>query len=69
MAILRITRADLKGLTPVDRTAKIKTAVDNKIAELETKQAAGSLTEKEQSNLALLKKFEKHGHAKPKTQS
>jgi hypothetical protein len=69
MAILGISRADLKSLTPEDRTAKLKEAADKKIAELETKQAAGSLTDKEQSNLVLLKKFEHRGHAKPKTDS
>jgi hypothetical protein len=69
MAILGITKADLKGLTPEERAAKIKTATDNKIAELEKKQAAGTLTEKEQSDLALLKKSQHHGHAKAKTDS
>ena len=32
-------------------------------------QAAGTLTEKEQSDLALLKKSQHHGHAKAKTDS
>jgi hypothetical protein len=69
MDILGMTKADLKGLTSEDRTAKIKDAADKKIEELEKKAVAGSLTDKEQSNLALLKKFERHGHAKAKTNS
>ena len=69
MAILGLTKADLKDLAPEDRTAKIKEAADKKIAELQKMQAAGTLTEKEQSNLALLKKFEQKGHAKKKTDS
>jgi hypothetical protein len=64
LAILGISRADLKGLTPEDRKAKIKEAADKKMAELEQKQTAGSLTAKEQSDLDLLKKFEHHAHAK-----
>ena len=69
MTILGVTKADLKGLTPEDRNAKIKTLATKKISELEAKQTAGSLTTKEQSDLALLKKFEKHAHAKKKTDS
>lgn len=69
MAILGFTRADFKGLTPENRAAKLKDAANKKIAELESKQTAGSLTEKEQTDLALLKKFEHHGHAKAKTAS
>jgi hypothetical protein len=64
MAILGITKAELKGLAAEDKTAKLKEAAHKKIAELEAKQTASSLTETEQSNLALLKKFEKHGHKK-----
>jgi len=69
MSILGLTRAELKGLTTEDRNAKIKTLADKKITELEAKQTAGSITSKEQSNLALLKKFEHRAHAKPKTES
>jgi hypothetical protein len=69
MAILGISKVDLKGLTQEDKAAKLKAAADKKIAELEKKQTAGSLTDKEQSDLALLKKFEKHGRAKAKTDS
>ena len=69
MSILGLTRADLKGLTTEDRNTKIKTLADKKITELEAKQTAGSITSKEQSNLALLKKFEHRAHAKPKTES
>jgi putative heme degradation protein len=69
MAILGITRADLKGLTTGAKSARLKAAADAKIAELQSKQAAGTLTSKEQSNLALLKKFEHHGHGKAKTDS
>jgi hypothetical protein len=69
MAILGISRADLKGLTTEAKSAKLKAAADAKIAELQTKQAAGTLTSKEQTNLALLKKFEHHGHGKAKANS
>ena len=69
MAILGVTKGDFKGLTPEDRNAKIKTLVEKKVSELEAKQTAGSITSKEQSNLALLKKFEHRAHAKPKTES
>jgi hypothetical protein len=69
IALLGMKRSDLKGLTPEERTSKLKSAADKKIAELETKKAAGSLTDKEESNLTLLKKFERHAHAKKKTDS
>jgi hypothetical protein len=64
LAILGLTKADLKSLTAEDRTAKIKDAADKKIAELEKKKADGSLSDKEETDLALLKKFERHGHKK-----
>ena len=64
LAILGMDRKDLKGLAPEDRRAKIKDAADKKIAELQQKKADGTLTDKEQSNLALLQKFEQHGKAK-----
>ena len=64
LAILGLTRQDLKGLTPADRRAKIKSLADAKIAQLQQKKTAGSLTDKEQSDLDALKKFEQRGHAK-----
>ena len=69
MGILGINRKDLKGLSEADRHAKIKQALNTKIADFEQKKAAGSLTDKEQSDLSLLKKFEHQGHAKAKSQS
>jgi hypothetical protein len=69
MEILGVTKSDFKGLAPADRIAKTKTLVDKKISELEAKQTAGSLTTKEQSDLAVLQKFAKRAHAKAKTDS
>jgi len=66
MEILGVTKSDFKGLTAEDRIAKTKTLVDQKISQLEAKQTAGSITTKEQSDLALLKKFEKHATKKAK---
>ncbi len=64
LASVGLAQADLKGLSPQNRKAKVKAAVDAKISALEQKQSAGSLTTEEQTNLAKLKKFEQHQVAK-----
>ena len=69
MALLGVGKGELKGLSPEDRKTKIKSLADKKISELEAKQTAGSITDKEQSDLSLLKKFEKRAKTKPKTDS
>jgi hypothetical protein len=64
LAILGISPKELKGLAPADRRAKIKAAVETKVAALKQKEAAGTLTAQEQSDLDLLKKFAQHRRAK-----
>ncbi len=48
---LGVNPADLKDLTPAQRQAKMSEAVDKKIAELEKKKAAGSITADDQKFL------------------
>ncbi len=67
MKMLGLNPKDLKDLTPAERRAKIKAAAEQKVAELEKKKADGTITEQEQSALALLEKRLQHAHAKPPT--
>lgn len=65
MEIIGLTRADLKGLAPADRRAKIKAAVQTKLTELEQLKANGTITPEQSSDLALLEKRAHHHKAKP----
>jgi phage I-like protein len=70
LKILGLTHADLKGLTPAERQAKMKTAATNVVAELQAKKANGTLTTKEQADLDIVQKYLAHpGHKKAKTPS
>ena len=60
MGILGINGKDLKGLSRQERRAKIRSAAERKIAELNQKKAAGTLTGKEQGDLDLLRRFVHH---------
>ncbi|HEX4122527.1 MAG TPA: hypothetical protein VH619_18070 [Verrucomicrobiae bacterium] len=62
MELLGLSPKDLKGLTPEDRRAKIKEAAEPKIAALEAKKTAGTITADEQADLTLLKKTLHHEH-------
>ncbi len=64
LAFVGLTQADLKGLSPEDKKAKVKAAVDAKITALEQKQSTGSLTTEEQTNLDKLKKLQQHQEKK-----
>jgi len=63
LAILGITRKDLKPLTREERREKINAAAKNMITALDQKLAAGTLTPKEQSDLSVLKRFMHHHKA------
>ena len=65
MQIIGLTRADLKGLTPEERRARIKDAGQKKLAELKQKQTDGTITDQDKSDLALLQKRMNHA-VKPK---
>jgi hypothetical protein len=52
-----LTREDLKGLSPEDRKAKVKSAADAKFAALKAKT---DLTDAEKKDLAVIQKFEDH---------
>jgi hypothetical protein len=69
MAILKIDRKDLKGLSKEDRQAKIKEAADQMIADLEKRKADGAITAQEQTDLDTLKKFVQHAKAAKKSDS
>ena len=64
LQIVGLSRADLKGLTPVERREKLKTAVASKISELKQKQTDGSITVQEKSDLAFLESRARHGGKK-----
>jgi hypothetical protein len=66
MELIGLNPKDLKGLSPEDRRAKIKAAADPKIAALQEKKAAGTITADEQADLTLLQKLVHPGH-KPKS--
>ena len=51
-----LTRADLKGLTPDERKAKIKQATETKVTELNAKETAGTITDQEKKQLAALQR-------------
>jgi hypothetical protein len=65
MKLLGLAPADLKGLSPEDRKAKIKEAADKYIASMKAKQANGTLTDEQQADLEKVEKFAAHqGHKK-----
>jgi hypothetical protein len=57
MKLIGLTGADLKGLSREDRTAKIKEAAGKTIDELKAKQASGTITAQEQTDLDKIQKF------------
>ena len=68
LAILKLvglTPADVKGLTPEERHARIKAAATTVAAELQAKKANGTLTAEGQIRLDRIEKFLAHaGHNK-----
>jgi hypothetical protein len=54
--------ADLKGLDKDARHAKLKEAVDKKLAELKAKKTAGTLTDQDKKDFAVIQKFESARH-------
>jgi len=64
LKILDLNPADLKGLEPKERHAKVKEAAEKFVADLKAKKASGSLTEEEQANLEKVQKFLAGGHKK-----
>ncbi|HEY3913764.1 MAG TPA: hypothetical protein VGN61_04685 [Verrucomicrobiae bacterium] len=62
MELIGLNPKDLKGMSPEDRRAKIKTAAEPKITALEQKKTNGTITADEQADLTLLKKLVHPGH-------
>ena len=62
LKLVGLTRADVKGLTPQERRAKIMQAATNVVAELQAKKANGTLTPAGQARLDRLEKFLAHAN-------
>jgi hypothetical protein len=63
MKSLGLDPQEMKGLTPEQRQAKMKEAIDKKMTELQKKKADGTITEQEQTQLDRLQKMKDHtGH-------
>lgn len=60
LALVGLTRADVKGLSKEERQAKIKTAALNVQSELEAKKTAGTLTPEGQKRLDRINKLVAH---------
>ncbi|HWD19555.1 MAG TPA: hypothetical protein VHB20_09760 [Verrucomicrobiae bacterium] len=65
LELIGLKREDLKGLSREDRDAKIKEASQKKLSELQQKQTAGTITDQEKKDMALIEKRLQHV-AKPK---
>lgn len=59
LQIIGLTPKELNGLSSTERNAKIKAAVDKRIADLEKKKATTALTDQETRDLALLLRHKK----------
>jgi hypothetical protein len=55
-----LTPADLKGLSPEDRRNKIQAAAEAAEANLKAKEANGTITDQEKTDLALIEKHLSH---------
>jgi hypothetical protein len=55
-----LTPSELKGLSKEDRRAKIQSAAEATETTLEQKQAAGTITDQEKTDLALIQKRLEH---------
>lgn len=64
LKMLGLTPAELKGLSREDRQAKIKEAAEKVVTDLKAKQASGTLTTQEQTELEHIEKYLAHGHKK-----
>ncbi|MGP8201046.1 MAG: hypothetical protein ACLQU4_16260 [Limisphaerales bacterium] len=62
LKLVGLTPADVKGLTPAERRAKIVQAANTVIAELQAKKANGTLTPEGQERLNRLEKFQAHAN-------
>ncbi|MGD0815532.1 MAG: hypothetical protein ABSA83_18190 [Verrucomicrobiota bacterium] len=62
LKLVGLTPADVKGLTPAERRAKIAQAANTVVAELQAKKANGTLTPEEQKRLTHLENFLAHAN-------
>jgi hypothetical protein len=60
LRIVGLTRADLKDLSPEDRKAKVKEAVETKVSELKKLKADGPITPAQEQDLAFLQSHAGH---------
>jgi len=60
-----LTAADLKGLSKEDRRSKIESAAESTEAALKQKETAGTITDQEKTDLAMIEK--RLAHAKKNT--
>ena len=63
---LGLDQQDLKNLSPEERRAKIKEAAGKKMAELEKKKAAGTLTDADKETLQRLEQRKKAMEGRPR---
>jgi len=63
-----LNAADLKGLSKEDRRAKIQSAAQSTLTTLQQKQANGTITEQEKSDLVLIQKRLQHEKNSANTQ-
>jgi len=63
-----LTRTDMQGLSQEERRAKVKDAMEKKVAELKAKKDAGTLTDQDKKDFMIIEKFKNRanqGGAKP----
>jgi hypothetical protein len=60
MKTIGLAPADLKGLSPEDRRSKIQSAAEAAEGNLKAKEAAGTITDQEKTDLALIEKRLSH---------